>query len=196
MSYLFGSNVECLYSLAAPVTKNTYTTAAPITAPTVTPTTDVARVPASFWTGGGSRPPGKGLWVHAQGTITNAATAATFIGQACLNQVAGTLLAAGSFTFWPILAPTASTVCLFDLDVWYTCSQGGASATIQANSRYEQSVVATGVLSTAPQTVKAQASLTTLNTQADMYVELFGTWSSSSGSNSTVVQQFQVFGLN
>jgi hypothetical protein len=196
MSYIFGTNTECLYNLRAAVTKNTYTTAAAISpvagAGAVQP---VARVPVSFW---GDDAVHKSLWVHAEGTITNAATAATFIGQACLNTTANTLLAAHSFTYWPILAPTASTVCLWRLDVRYTCIVGGSLAQWQYNAEYEQSVVATGVLSTAPQNVKSQGILTsaTTGTTADLFVELFGTWSGSSGSNSTVLQQLQVFGIN
>jgi hypothetical protein len=190
MSYCFGTNVEALYNLGASVTKNTYTTAAPITA--LAASAPVARIPYTFWK---DNPIHQGIWVHAEGTITNAATAATFIGQACLNTTAGTLAGSGFFTYWPILAPTASTVCLFVLDVRYTCTAGGTSGTLQYNSNYEQSVVASGTLSTAQQVVKAQGTVT-VNTEVDLFPELFGTWSSSSASNSTVVQQFTVFGLN
>lgn len=192
MSFQFGTITECLYNLHAPVTKNTYTTAAPITAATTSAIQQVARVPAGFW---GDEPVHKGLYVHAEGTIATT-SAATFIGQACLNTAAGSLLAAGSFTYWPILAPTAATTCLWRLDVRYSCTQGGAAAQIQANAEYDQSVVASGTLSTAPQNVKTQTLLTTLNTQTDMFVELFGTWSASAAGNTTTVQQFQVFGLN
>jgi hypothetical protein len=183
---------ECLYNLRAAVTKNTYTTAAPITAQTVSPVQGVAKIPSTWW---GDDPVHKGIYIHASGTIATT-SAATFIGQACLNQVAGTLLAAGSFTYWPILAPTAATTCLFDLDIWYDCFQGGAAAQMQYNASYEQSVVGSGVLSTAPQKVKSHGLLTGLNTQADMFAELFGTWSASAAGNTTTVEQFQVFGLN
>lgn len=195
MSYLYGTNVELLYNLKAAVTTNTYTTAAPITAHTVTAVQPIARVPASFW---GDDAVHKGLWVHAEGTNTNAATAATFIGQACLNTTAGTLLAAHAFTYWPILAPTASTVCPWALDIRYTCTLGGPLATWQYNFVYMEGVVASGVMSTANRKVLGQGVLTsaTTGTTADLFVELFGTWSASSASNSTVVQQFQVYGLN
>jgi hypothetical protein len=194
MSYLFGTNVECMYNLRASVTKNTYTTAAPITAQTASAVQPVAKIPSSFW---GDDPVHKGIYLHAWGTIANTA-AATFIGQACLNAAAGTLLAAGSFTYWPVSVVTAATVCLWELDVYYNCIVGGPLAQFQYNADYKQSVVATGVLSTAAQNVKSQGILTLAagGTQADMFPELFGTWSASSASNTTTVQQFQVFGLN
>lgn len=187
MSYIYGTNVEMLYGLGASVTKNTYTTAAAIT-PLAT-TAQVARIPASFW---GDNPVHKGIHVYAAGTI-GVTAAATFIGQACLNAAAGVLTAAGSFTYWPIL--TVTNAALWELDVRYTCTGAGTSATLQYNADYRQSVVATGVLSTAPQNVKSQGVLTT-NIEIDQFLELFGTWSASSASNTTTVQQLHVFGLN
>lgn len=187
MSYLYGTNVELIYGLGVSVTKNTYTTAAAIT-PLAT-TGQVARVPASFW---GDNPLHKGLHVYAAGTI-GVTAAATFIGQACLNTTAGTLLAAGSFTYWPILTVTSGA--LWELDIRYTCTAPGTSATLQYNADYRQSVVASGTMSTAPQNVKTQGVLTT-SVEVDQFVELFGTWSASNVLNTTTVQQFQVFGLN
>ncbi len=192
MSYIFGTNVECLYNLRAAVTKNTYTTAAPITAQTASAVQPVARIPASFW---GDDAVHKGIHIYAAGTVATT-SAATFIGQACLNTTAGTLLAGGSFTYWPILAVTAAVTCLWELDVRYTCTQGGAAAQLQVNADFRQSIVASGTLSTAPQNVKTQTLLTALNTQADMFAELFGTWSASAAGNTTTVQQYQIFGLN
>ena len=188
MSYIFGTNVEALYNLGPSVTKNTYTTAAPIT-PLVA-TAPVARIPASFWK---DNPVHQGIHIFAAGTI-GVTAAATFIGQACLNNAAGTLTAAGSFTYWPIL--TVTNAALWELDIHYTCTAGGStSATLQFNADYRQSVVATGVLSTAPQNVKSQGILTT-GIGVDLFAELFGTWSASNVLNTTTVQQFTVLGLN
>jgi hypothetical protein len=198
MSYLFGTNVEDIYHQRSSVTKNTYTTAAPITALSASAVQPVAKIPTAFW---GDDPVHKGIHIHAMGTIANTA-AATFIGQACLNQTAGTLLAAGSFTYWPVLAPTAALTSLWELHVWYTCIVGGPLMQLQYNADYSQSTVATGVVNTgtapSPFNVKAQGILTFAapGSQGDLFAELFGTWSASSASNTTTVQQFQVFGLN
>jgi len=192
MSYLFGTNVECIYNLRSSVTKNTYTTAAPITALSAAAVQPVAKIPSSFW---GDDPVHKCIYMHACGTI-GVTAAATFIGQACLNQTAGTLLAAGSFTYWPVLTVTSGAV--WELDIWYNCIVGGPLMQLQYTFEYEQSVVASGVMSTAPQNVKGQAILTFAapGSQGDLFAELFGTWSASSASNTTTVQQFQVFGIN
>src|ERR1035441_2109714 len=193
MSFLTGTQQENVYSLNTAVTKNTYTTAAAITAPG-TPQAR-ALIPAGFF---GSVPNGvgRGLYVHGSGTVATT-SAATFIGQLCLNSTPGTLLAAGALTYWPILAPTAATTCVWSLDAWYVCQQVGATSMIlQVNGEYRQSVVATGTLSAAPQSVMFQANLTTLNSESQMAVELFGTWSASASGNTTTVNIFDVFGLN
>jgi hypothetical protein len=190
MSYLYGSNTELIYSLNAPVAKNTYTAAAPISVPAAAATQGRAVVPTSFW---GAQPAGKSLFVHAAGTIATT-SAATFIGQIGLNPTPGTL--ANPVTYWPVLAPTAAVTCLWDLEAWYTCTTGGAAGAFQVNGRYTCSVVAAGVLSAAPQEVKFQASLAAVSTEAPFYVELFGTWSASAAGNTTTVQQMQMFGLN
>jgi hypothetical protein len=191
VSYLYGTNVEQIYSLSQPVTKNTYTTAAPLSVPNAAATQSRAVVPITVW---GASPVGKGLLVHASGTIATT-SAATFIGQIGLDPTPATL--ANAITYWPILAPTAAITCLWDLEVWYTCTQGGQFGQFQANGNYWQSTVATGVLnSTGPQNVRFQALLTGISTEVPFDVELFGTWSASAAGNTTTVQQMQVFGLN
>lgn len=190
MSYLYGTNTELIYSLNTAITKNTYTTAAPITVPAAAGTQDPATIPVSFW---GTQPVGKGLLVYAAGTIATT-SAATFIGQIGLDPTLGML--ANSITYWPILAPTAATTCVWELEARYTCQQGGAAGIFQANVHYRQSVVASGTLSTADQKVMTQANLTSVSVLVPLTVELFGTWSASAAGNTTTVQQFQVFGLN
>lgn len=192
MSFYTGTQSELLYALPAAVTKNTYTTQAVLSVPgsSVLPR---CIVPGKFFT---SVPYGVGraLWLHCEGTIANTA-AATFTGVVGWDTTPGTL--ANPITYWPILAPTAATVCLWSLDVFYTCQQvGSAGLSLQANVEYEQSVVASGVLSTAAQKVKSQTLLTGINAEVDAYIELWGTWSASSASNTTTLQQMHLHGLN
>jgi hypothetical protein len=192
MSFYTGTQAELLYALPAAVTKNTYTTQAVLSVPgsSVLPR---CIVPGKYFS---SVPNGVGrsLWLHCEGTIANTA-AATFTGVLGWDTTAATLT--NSVTYWPILAPTAATTCLWGLDVWYTALQvGSAGLSLQVNVEYEQSVVATGVLSTAAQKVKSQALLTGINAEVDAYIELWGTWSASSASNTTTLQQMLLFGLN
>ena len=186
------TQTELLYSLPAAVTKNTYTTEAPITVPTSS-TLPHCIVPANYFA---ASPNGVGrpLWVRVQGTIANT-SAATFQGRLGWDTTQGTI--ANPVTYWPTLAPTSATTCLWSLDVWYTCQQvGSAGLTLQVNGEFRQSVVATGTLSTAPQSVMFQSSLTGINAESAAYIELFGTWSASAAGNTTTVQQMQLFGLN
>lgn len=190
MSYLYGTNAELIYTLTAPVTKNTYTTAAVTSVPASSATQSRAVIPVSFW---GTQALGKCFLVHAAGTIATT-SAATFIGQISLDPTPGTQ--ANSITYWPILAPTAATTCLWDLEVWYTCNQAGAAGQFQVNGRYNQSVTATGTMTTADQKVLFQTLLTGVSTEAPFDVELWGTWSASAAGNTTTVQQLQVVGMN
>lgn len=183
---------EELYTLPAAVTKNTYTTAAPISVP-ASSTLPHCTVPAGYFA---ANPNGVGrtLLLEADGTIANTA-AATFTGQLGWDTAQATL--ANSVTYWPVLAVTAATTCLWNLRVKYTCQQvGSAGLTLQVNGVYTQSVVASGVLSTAPQTVMFQSSLTGINSELAAYVELWGTWSASAAGNTTTLQQMKLYGEN
>src|SRR6266852_9091168 len=188
VSFITGSQDELLYSLPAPVTKNTYTAQAVLSVPAATGTAPLCVVDANYFR---SVPNGvgRGLYLKAKGTIATT-SAATFTGVLGLDATPGTL--ANSVTYWPILAPTAATTCLWDLEAWYTCQQvgGNAGLTLQVNGEYRQSVVATGVLSTAPQ------SVTAMDPTKALYVELWGTWSASAAGNTTTLQEMFLFGLN
>jgi hypothetical protein len=187
------TQAEVLYALPGPVTKNTYTTQAVISAPPATQ--DVAIVKAGYWQGA---PEGLGrpIWLHAEGTIatTSAATFQMVLGWDPTPGTLGTTLA----TPWPTLAPTAATTCLWFLDTWLTPTQIGAlnGLSIQVNGRLQMSVVATGVLSTAAQTVQFQSAVTGLNPANLAALELWGTWSASAAGNTTTLQQMALFGLN
>ena len=190
MSNLNPVGAELLYSLPANVTKNTFTTQAVISVPTSS-TLPHCIVPANYF---GAVPYGvsRSLLLVAKGVIGNTA-AATFTGVLGWDTAQGTL--ANSITYWPIL--TVTNGALWQLDVWYTCQQvGSAGLTLQVNGEYRQSVVASGTLSTAPQSVMFQTALTGINAESLAYIELWGTWSASNSLNTTTVNQMQLFGLN
>lgn len=192
MSFYTGTQSELLYALPAAVTKNTYTTEAPISVPTSS-TLPHCIVPANFFS---AVPNGIGrvLFLKASGIIANTG-AATFQGRVGWDTTQGTI--ANAVTYWPTLAPTASTTCVWDLEIWYTCQQvGSAGVTLQLNGNYRTSVVASGTLSTAGQLVAFQTSLTGINAEVASYIELFGTWNASSASNTTTIHQMQLVGWN
>jgi hypothetical protein len=61
--------------------------------------------------------------------------------------------------------------------------------------RYE-SVAAGGAPTTSAQSVGFQGSITGMDPRVQFYLELFGTWSASSASNTTTLQQMFLWGLN
>jgi hypothetical protein len=74
---------------------------------------------------------------------------------------------------------------------------GGAGLTLQTNANYRESVVAANGASSAGDLVThANTNTTGLNAEAQAALELTGTWSASSASNTTTIQQMWLFGLN
>jgi hypothetical protein len=185
------TQTEALYTLGAAVTKNTFTSNAIITA---TSAAARALVPQNFFAAVPNGI-GRGLYGHMEGTVatTAAATVAITLIWDPTPGTIGTTLA----TPWPTLAPTAAVTCLWSLDFWITAQAvGAAGLTLQCNGEWRQSVVASGTLSTAPQTVKFQSNTTGLNSESQAEIALAATWSASAAGNTTTVQQFDLFGLN
>lgn len=187
MSLYTGVPTELLYSLPTAVTKNTFTSNAIITAPG---NTAVPRciIPQTYFSA-----PGKSLRGHMSGTVATTAAATvvvTLIWDPTVGTI-GTTLA----TPWPTLAPTAATTCLWDLDFWITATAVGGSSglTLQTNGKWEQSVVASGTLSTANQQIMFQTTTSGLSSEAQPELALAATWSASAAGNTTTVQQFQLF---
>lgn len=192
MSFLTGTQAELLYSLPASVTKNTYTTQAPISVP-ASSTLPHCVVPANYFSAVPSGI-GRSLLLCARGTIANTSVA-TFNG--ALGWDTGQVSIANSIVYRATVAPTASITSLWQLEVFYTCQQiGSAGLTLQVNGEYKESVVVSGSASAGSLTTLFQTSLTGLNAEASAFIDLWGTWSASSASNTTTVHQMQLFGLN
>lgn len=193
MSFLTGTQCELLYSLPAAVTKNTYTTQACMSA--LAASAPVAKIGGGYFSEN-PNPLGRCLYLKAMGTIANTA-AATFSPALALDTTAGTALA--PITIYSTTAPTAAVTAQWQLEAWITCQAFGETAgmTLQVNGSWDQSILATGgAPSTAPFRAQFAASLTALTPAATYWVELFGTWSASSASNTTTLQQMFLFGLN
>jgi hypothetical protein len=69
MSFYTGTQTELLYTLAAAVTKNTYTAQAILSAPTAT--APVATIPAGYFMNPPASGPGKAVYLKALGNIAN-----------------------------------------------------------------------------------------------------------------------------
>lgn len=193
MSFLTGTQVECLYSLGAQVTKNTYTTQAcmgPLAA-----TAAVPRIPGGFFAESPA-PLGRAVYLKAYGSIANT-SAATFSPAIALDTTAGTALA--PISIYSTVAPTAAVTAQWDLEAWITCQAFGESAgmTLQVNGRWLQSSVASGgALNATGWSAQFAGTLTALTPATTYFVELFGTWSVSAAGNTTTIQQMSMFGIN
>lgn len=193
MSFNTGTQMEQLYSLSSSITKNTYTTEAAFTG--VAGTNTLCSIPPGFFLGDVPNPVGRSLRLLVTGTIANTA-AATFAVNLGLDTTAGTK--ANSTTVYAATAPTASTTATWVCDVLYTCTAFATSTmTLQVNGQWEQEAAASGAALNANKLSSSfNGSLTSLDPRVQFYLELFGTWSASSASNTTTVQQMFLWGLN
>lgn len=193
MSFLTGTQAELLYSLSAPVTKNTYTTQAAFTG--VAGTNTVCKLPAGYFLNDNPNPVGRSLLYIARGTIANTA-AATFAGALGLDTTAGTI--ANSTTMFAASTPTASTTAPWAVMIELTCAAFATSTfSVQVDGTWTQEATASGAaLGTGAFSSSFTGLLTGIDPRVDLYIELFGTWSASAAGNTTTVNQIKLFGQN
>lgn len=194
MSFYTGTQTELLYTLPAAVTKNTYTAQAVISA--VTTTAPVATIPAGYFMNPPASGPGKAVLLKAWGSIANTA-AATFSPAIGIDPTPGTI--ANAQTIYTTTAPTASITTLWNFECWITARAVGQTGgmTLQLDGRWEQGVVASGGAPSASHLAAwVSASVTGLQGSLSYALELLGTWSASSASNTTTVNQMFLLGLN
>lgn len=192
MSFTTGTQTELLYSLAAPVTKNTYTTEAAFSG--VLGTNTVCKLRGSVFDND-PNPVGRSLYLLCKGTIatTSAATLAVNLG---FDPTAGTK--ANSVAVMSATAPVAAITAGWTLEAWYTCTAFATSTfSLQVNGSWVMEGSASGgaAVATALRTAFS-GSITGMDPRADNYIELFGTWSASASGNTTTLQQMFLFGLN
>lgn len=193
MSGITGTQVELLYSLNAPITKNTYTTQAAYTG--VLGTNTVCNIPAGLMALENPDPIGRAFYLKVFGTIANT-TAATFANAINVNPTAGT--ATGNIVVNTAYTPTAGVTAQWTLEAWLTCTAFATSTmTLQCNGNVVyQTIASGGAVSTASNRQDFGGTYTGLDPRVTQYVELFGTWSASSASNTTTVQQMFLWCLN
>jgi hypothetical protein len=187
------TTTELLYSMPAPVTKNTYTTQAVISA--LPGTSPLARIPGGFFQEN-PNPIGRCLYMQAFGTMGNA-SAATFCPGISLNVTPGTIVN-NAFFYNPALATTSGITVQWQAQAWFTCTAFAETAmTIQMNGAWSQTTVASGGAGNAG-SISGQCalSITGLTAATPYYVELNGTWGTSAAANTTTIQQMFLFGLN
>lgn len=193
MSFYSGTVTEQLYSLSVALTKNAWTTIAAYTG--VAGTNPICSIPAGFFSNNNPNPLGRGLFLDVRGTIQNTA-AATFANAININPTVAT--STNNIAINAAYTPTASVTAPWHVEAMITCTAFTTSAmTLQVNGevRYE-SVASGGAPTTTAQGAGFTGTWTALDPRVTQYLELFGTWSASSASNQTVVQQLKLFGCN
>ena len=193
MSFVTGTQTECLYSLGASVTKNTYTTIAAITG--VAGTNTICSIPPGFFNNDGPNPVGRALALEVWGTIANT-SAATFAMNFNVNPTVAT--STGNLAVNTAYTPLAANTTPWSLFVRMTCTAFATSTfTLQINGqvRYEN-VASGGAPATGDQCAGFQGTIASLDPRVQQYVELFGTWNASAAGNTTTVQQMFLWGLN
>lgn len=193
MSFISGTVVECLYSMPASITKNTYTSIAAYTG--VAGTNTICSIPAGYFLNTNPNPVGRSLYLNLQGIIGNT-SAATFANAININPTVATTT--NNITINAAYTPTASVTAPFFVEAWIMCTAFTTSAmTLQINGEVKYHSVATGgAPTTSSQSSGFQGTWTALDPRVTQYVELFGTWSASNAANTTTVHQFKLFGLN
>lgn len=212
MSFLYGTQVECLYSMPA---KGAAMTAASSTVMTQANAGQVAggayQLPAGFFAAPSTQGPGRSMLIKGGGYWSVGGTSVTMTLTWNLDTTAGTALAGGLLGSTGAITPQAvSTSGLFDFEIMVTCTATGASAGVLQTIgalRYGATTAINGMtatLGTFGTTMTTStlmiggvnAGLGSFNTQQAYFTEMFGAWSATTNSPSITLSNFYVFGLN
>jgi hypothetical protein len=209
MSFLTGTQVECLYSMPA---SGAATTAA---AATVISGTTAANppygIPAGYFTMQEGTKPGKAIYIKGGGWFSVGSTAVTDIIQVGFNTTANTGAIAVPLKTGTLTTLASQTNCEFMFEVWATMTAQGVGATattVNAIGKFEignANNAATGTFGTTAATSTAQIygymigtpqTALTFDNSVKQYVEVSNTWSVVTGAPTITLTNFYIFGLN
>lgn len=186
-NYLGGPQGELYYSLAANLTKNTWTAEALVSAPAT------GSVPRCFIPGGYFNQVGKSAHFEANGTVTATATSVTFTYVAALDSTAGTKGSTIVSTA-TLAVGTAAVQIPWTIEGDIVAQAVGASGTsLQCNGEVDVGTNVSATWITARNTAMYDTLLTGLNNEVNQYLELFSACSVSSASNQLVVKQLKLY---
>lgn len=213
MSFLYGTQVECLYAMpsaGAAVTAAAQTVLSKANAGGAGG--GAYQLPAFFFNQNSGNGPGKSLLIKGGGFFTVGGTAVTDIFQVAFDTTAGTYASAGLIAETGTFTTLASiTNGAFTFEVMVTCQATGGSSGIlaavgevkfgAANNAWAGTI---GTIGTSSTTLSAlpimigapNAGATSINTQQAYFIELFNTWSATTGSPSITLSNYLIFGLN
>jgi hypothetical protein len=186
---------ELYYSLPAAVTKAPNSTSQVVISAAGSTSVPRCVVPAEYFS-----VTGKSFHFEANGTVSTAATADTLTFAAGLDAAAGTIGGTGGatlFTAGALTLAAASTTYPWTMEFDGVCqAAGNLGTTIQLNGEINVHNQVSGAWSSQTSTrltAMVAATLTGLNNEVALWLELFGTWSAANAANTTTVQQFKVY---
>ena len=207
MSFITGTQMECLYAMPA---SGTAVTAA---AATIMSGTTAANPPyglqAGFFNQSPGNGPGKSLLIKGGGWYTVGTTAVTNIIKIGLNTtqntaaIAVTLAASGAWT-----TVISQSNVEFSFEVLVTCTAPGKAGTNgsyncmgtlligQANNAANPTLQTVGAQWATPIMIGAPQTAAAFDPTVIQYVEVSGQWSVTTGSPTQTLTNFYVFGIN
>jgi hypothetical protein len=201
VSFVTGTQCELLYALPASATA---VTAASATVLSASSTTNPAfQLPAYFFSN--TYGVGKSLLLKGGGWFTVGSTAVTDIFQVGLDTTAGTLatVIAKTGTFTTVASVTDGA---FDFEVMLTATAIGSSGTLNAvghmhwgpanNAAAPTQSAYSSTLSGQPMMIGTPQTAVSFNNSTAYFLELFNTWSVTTGAPTITLTNFFVFGLN
>ena len=197
MSFYTGTQMELLYSMPA---NGTAVTAAAQTQLTGTPTASNPsyQLPAYFFPNGQGGP-GKTLLIKASGffttgTITSLTDVIELSFDSTINTHGTTIAKTGAITGTTL---TSVTNGIRILDCWITCQQVGTTTNLVAAGQLN---VGTGnnaaTVANAAYNIGTPQTPATINNATAYFIELWNTWSVTTGSPTITCSQFMIFGCN
>ena len=205
MSFLTGTQAECLYAMPA---SGSAVTAAAITVMSGSTAANPAyALPANFFSSQTGTTPGKSLLLKGGGSWATATAARTTVFTVGLDTTAGTLgiTLAKTGTLTTVVQATAAA---FDFEVMVTMTAQGVGATagtLNAVGWVEYGVAnnaATGTFGTYSSNnasrfmIGTPQTAVTFNTLTSYYLEVFNTWDATTNAPTATLTNFYVFGLN
>jgi hypothetical protein len=158
-----------------------------------------AYLPANFFEMSGGNGVGKSIYIKAFGVLSVTGTP-NFTMAVSLNTTQGTYSANVLATTAAVAMSSGVTNVPWELDVIATCASVGASGSFLSDGMFKvynaiTSATAWGGYRCSSSTANPNTAVT-ISTQSAYYLELAGTWSASSASNTVTVYQLMVLGLN
>jgi hypothetical protein len=207
VSFITGTQMECLYAMPA---SGTAVTAA---AATIMSGTTAANppygLPAGFFSQSPGNGPGKSLLIKGGGWYTVGTTAVTNIIKIGLNTTQNTAAIAvtlGATGAWTTVISQSNVE--FSFEVLVTCTAPGKAGTNgsyncmgtlligQANNAANPTLQTVGAQWATPIMIGAPQTAAAFDPTVIQYVEVSGQWSVTTGSPTQTLTNFYVFGIN